>query len=88
MAKPVQMRISVRDAAGNVSIIDATGYINEPPVIERIVIDPPTVAPGQVARITVLAHDPENEEMTFDIAAGSGTIERTDQPNVFIWRAA
>ncbi len=88
MAKPIQIRITVRDAAGSTSVIDATGYVNEPPVIDNVVIDPPVVRPGSVARVTVLAHDPENEALTFEVVASEGVIERTDQPNVFLWRAA
>ncbi len=88
MAKPIQIRISVRDAAGNVSVIDAMGYVNEPPVIDNVIIDPPVVLAGSVARVTVLAHDPENEALTFEVVASEGVIERTDQPNVFLWRAA
>ncbi len=88
MAKPIQIRISVRDAAGNVSVIDAMGYVNEPPVIDNVVIDPPMVLAGSVARVTVMAHDPENEALTFEVVASEGVIERTDQPNVFLWRAA
>jgi hypothetical protein len=88
MAKSVQIRISVRDAAGNLSVIDATGYVNEPPVIENVVIDPPMVLPGSHARIIVLARDPENEPLSYEVVASEGVIEPTDQPNVFVWRAA
>ncbi|MDQ7857180.1 MAG: hypothetical protein QN174_13835 [Armatimonadota bacterium] len=88
MAKPIQIRISVRDGAGNVTVIDATGYVNEPPVIEQVIIDPPMVAVGSAARITVHARDPENEALSYEVVASEGAIERTDQPNVFIWRAA
>lgn len=88
MAKTVQLRISVRDAAGNVTVMDAVGYVNEPPVIDEVIIDPPMVLAGNVARITILARDPENEPLTFQVSASDGTIEPTDQPNVFIWRAA
>jgi hypothetical protein len=88
MAKPIQLRISVRDAVGNLTVIDATGFVNEPPVIENVIIDPPMVLPGSVARITVVARDPENEAMSYDVVATEGTIEPTDQPNVFLWRAA
>ncbi len=86
MPKSVQLRISVRDAAGNVTVIDATGYVNEPPVIDQVLIDPPMVLAGQTARITVLARDPENEQLQYEIVASEGTIEPTDQPNVFVWR--
>jgi hypothetical protein len=88
MAKSIQLRISVRDTAGNLTVIDATGYVNEPPVIENVVIDPPMVRPGSLARVTVLARDPENESLTYEVVASEGTIEPTDQPNVFLWRAA
>jgi hypothetical protein len=88
MAKPIQLRISVRDQAGNVTVIDATGYVNEPPVIDQVIVDPPMVLPGNAARITILARDPEGEALAFEVAASEGTIEPTDQANVFIWRAA
>jgi hypothetical protein len=88
MAKSVQLRISVRDAAGNVTVLDAVGYVNEPPVIDQVIIDPPVVLAGNVARITILARDPENEALAFEVAASEGAIEPTEQPNVFIWRAA
>ncbi len=88
MAKSIQLRISVRDAAGNLTVIDAAGYVNEPPVIENVIIDPPMVLPGSLARITVLARDPENEPLTYEVVASEGTVEPTDVANVFIWRAA
>jgi hypothetical protein len=88
MAKSVQLRISVRDAAGNVTVLDAVGYVNEPPVIDQVIIDPPVVLAGNVARITILARDPENEALAFEVAASEGSIEPTEQPNVFVWRAA
>ncbi len=88
MAKSIQLRISVRNAAGNLTVIDATGYVNEPPVIENVIIDPPMVLPGSLARITVLARDPENEALTYEVVASEGTVEPTDVANVFIWRAA
>jgi hypothetical protein len=88
MAKQIQLRISVRDAAGNLTVIDAVGHVNEPPVIDSVIIDPPVLLPGSVARITVLAHDPENEALTFEVTASEGSIEPTEQPNVFLWRAA
>lgn len=88
MAKQVQLRVSVRDAAGNLTVIDATGYVNEPPVIENVIIDPPVVLAGKVARVTILARDPENEPLSYEVTASEGTIEPTDQPNVFLWRAA
>ncbi len=88
MAKPVHLRIAVRDQAGNVTVIDATGYVNEPPVIEQVIIDPPMLLPGQTARITILARDPEGEPLTYEVTASEGTIEPTEQPNVFVWRPA
>jgi hypothetical protein len=88
MAKPVQLRISVRDAAGNVTVYEATGYVNEPPIIEQVVMDPPVTRPGGMVRITIIARDPENEPLTYEVIPSEGTIEATDQPNVFIWRAA
>jgi len=36
----------------------------------------------------VLARDPENEPLTYEVVASEGTVEPTDVPNVFIWRAA
>jgi hypothetical protein len=44
------------------------------------------VLAGQTARITILARDPENEQLQYEVVPSEGTIEPTDQPNVFIWR--
>ncbi|MDR7586093.1 MAG: hypothetical protein QN158_10985 [Armatimonadota bacterium] len=87
MAKVVTFNIMVRDAVGNVSVTGATGAIDEPPIIERVVVDPPVAPSGGEARVTVIARDPENDVLTFEVLASEGTIEPTSEPNVFIWRA-
>jgi hypothetical protein len=87
MAKRIHVHIKVRDSMGNVTVYDAAGLVDEPPVIDEVVFDPPMVPSGSLARLTIRAHDPENDTLTYEVVASEGTIERTDQPNVFIWRA-
>ncbi len=87
MAKAVTFSVTVRDTVGNVSIADARGAIDEPPVIEHVIIDPPVVPSGGLARVTIVARDPENDELRFEVRASEGTLEATPEPNVFLWRA-
>ncbi len=87
MAKGVTFSVTVRDAVGNVSVADARGAIDEPPIIDHVIIDPPMVPSGGLARVTIVARDPENDALTFEIRASEGTLEPTSEPNVFLWRA-
>jgi hypothetical protein len=87
MAKAVSFSVTVRDAVGNVSVADARGAIDEPPVIDHVIVDPPVVPSGGVARVTIVARDPENDLLTFEVQASEGTLEETGEPNVFLWRA-
>ena len=88
MAKRIHLHVKVRDAMGNVTVYDTAGLVDEPPVIHEVVFDPPMVAAGGSTRLTIRAHDPEDEALTYEVVASEGVIESTDQPNVFIWRAA
>ena len=87
MAKRIHLHIRVRDPIGNVSVYDTAGLVDEPPVIDEVVFDPPMVPSGSHTRLTIRAHDPEEAQLTFEVFASEGTIEATDQPNVFVWRA-
>ena len=87
MAKAVTFSVTVRDAVGNVSIADARGAVDEPPIIDHVIVDPPVVPSGGLARVTIVARDPENDALTFEIRASEGTLEPTSEPNVFLWRA-
>ncbi len=87
MARTVTLSIVARNSTGHVAVATARVFINEPPVIESVTIDPPVVRPGGQARVTVTARDPEDDPLTFDLRVSEGVIERTAEPNVFIWRA-
>lgn len=54
-------------------------------VIEAIIVDPPVVNPGETATITIHAHDRHGGPLNFEVSASEGTIEPTDEPNVFLW---
>lgn len=54
-------------------------------VIESIIVDPPVVYPGDTATITIHAHNDNGGPLDFDVSASEGTIEPTDEPNVFLW---
>jgi hypothetical protein len=61
--------------------------INEAPVIDAVVVDPPVLTPGGEALVTITAYDPEGDALTYEVTADAGTIEPTAQPNVFRYRA-
>lgn len=54
-------------------------------VIDSIVVDPPIVYPGETATITIVAHDGRGGPLNYEVSASEGTIEPTDEPNVFLW---
>jgi hypothetical protein len=54
-------------------------------VIEAVVLDPPIVHPGETATITIHAHDSHGGPLDYEVSASEGTVERTDEPNVFLW---
>ena len=87
MAKEVTFSVTVRDAVGNVSVVDARGAVDEPPIIDHVIVDPPMVPSGGLARVTIIARDPENDALTFEVRASEGMMEETSEPNVFLWRA-
>jgi hypothetical protein len=61
--------------------------VNEAPVIHAVVVDPPRLNPGGEALVTITAHDPDGDALTYEVTADAGTIEPTAQPNVFRYRA-
>jgi hypothetical protein len=87
MAKRVHLTVRVRDQVGNVTVYEADGLVDEPPVIREVILDPPVVASGSATRVTIVAHDPEDLPLSYEVAASEGVVEATDQPNVFVWRA-
>ncbi len=87
MAKEVTFSVTVRDAVGNVSVVDARGAVDEPPIIDHVIVDPPMVPSGGLARVTFIARDPENDALSFEVRASEGRMEETSQPDVFLWRA-
>lgn len=48
---------------------------NQPPVIEEILINPPTVEPLGDAELTAVATDPEGEELSYFWSSEGGEIE-------------
>ena len=87
MAKTVTLSIIARSSTGHVALATAKVFINEPPLIESVTVDPPVVRAGGTARVTVVARDPEGDPLTFNLRVSEGRIEPTAEPNVFIWRA-
>lgn len=87
----VTFRAEVRDAAGNVSVLTATGVVNAPPVITRIDFVPASPwRPQQDVLVTIVASDPEGEALVYALTASLGTFQPRqagDAPNVFRWRA-
>ncbi len=85
--KTVTFTIVARNPRGDVALATARSFVDEPPIIEAVIVDPPLVRAGGAARLTVIARDPENAVLTFTVAASDGTIEATVDPTVFVWRA-
>lgn len=52
--------------------------VNRPPVITRIRVDPPAVAPGKAATVHVEAQDPDGERLAYSFAAESGRVQVAD----------
>jgi hypothetical protein len=54
-------------------------------IIDAIIVDPPSISPGETARIIIHARSPEGGPLDFEVSASEGVIEPTDEPNVFLW---
>lgn len=61
--------------------------VNQAPIIDAVQVDPPILNPGGEALITITAHDPDGDALTYEVTAEVGTIEATAQPHVFRYRA-
>jgi hypothetical protein len=61
--------------------------VNQAPVIDTVTVDPPRVNPGGEALITIVARDPDNDALTYEVTADVGSIEATTQPHIFRYRA-
>lgn len=57
----------------------------EPPVISSLEVDPPTVKPQGTVTITVTAHDPEGDSLTYFYEPESGTI--SGHGDTVTWKA-
>ena len=88
MPRAVVVTVSVRDELGGVSAPrTADILIDEAPVIDQILVSPPIVVPGGQATVTVLAHDPEGEELSYFASVTEGSIVQGSAPNVFVFTA-
>ena len=88
MPRAVVVTVSVRDELGGVSAPrTADILIDEAPVIDQILISPPIVVPGGQATVTILAHDPEGEELSYFASVTEGSIVQGSAPNVFVFTA-
>lgn len=57
---------------------------NHPPVIERVDVDPTEVDPGGSSNITVIASDPDNDEIFYDYTPTGGQIIGTGPSVVWV----
>jgi len=60
---------------------------NQPPVIESLVADPPTVEPGGQSRISVSAYDPDGDPLSYTWSATGGRLSSTTGPRDKTWTA-
>ncbi|MCK5558937.1 MAG: fibronectin type III domain-containing protein [Thermoplasmata archaeon] len=48
---------------------------NQPPTISSLIVTPPSISPGGTATVTVLAYDPDGDELSYYYDTTGGTIE-------------
>ncbi|MDD3493832.1 MAG: PKD domain-containing protein, partial [Candidatus Thermoplasmatota archaeon] len=60
---------------------------NQPPTITSLEADPGTVHLGGQSRISLSAHDPENDPLTFSWSCSGGTLSGNSGPEDKIWTA-
>jgi len=85
-----QITITVQDVRGLVTQQIVATSVNLGPIIDSILMNPVDgrVNPGGVVTITVIAHDPEGDALTYAAVADSGSLVRdTVNLNVFRWTA-
>lgn len=62
------------------------GDAGEKPItIKDIEVDPPVIPEYGTARITIHARSARGWPLEFEVAASEGSIEPTEEPNVFLW---
>ncbi len=62
------------------------GDAGEKPItIKEITVDPPLIPDYGTARITIHARSARGWPLEFEVAASEGSVEPTDEPNVFLW---
>ena len=57
----------------------------KPITIKEIEVDPPVIPEYGTARITIHARSARGWPLEFEVAASDGSIEATEEPNVFLW---
>lgn len=67
---------------GTINIVD-----NAPPVIDSVVVNPQSAPAGTVRTITINAHDPQSQPLTYTCKVGGVDAKTTAQPNVFTYVA-
>lgn len=73
--------------SASITITSAAPPTNQPPVIESLLANPPSVEPGGQSRITVSARDPEGDSLTYTWSATGGALSGTTGPDEKIWTA-
>jgi len=60
---------------------------NQPPIIESLIADPPTVEPGGQSRISVSAYDPDGDPLSYTWSTTGGRLSSTTGPGDKTWTA-
>lgn len=85
----VILRITGEDPHGHLSLpADITVELQFPPVIDSLSVDPPEAAAGVPRTLTIAAHDPDNDPITFsavrlDTGADVPLVPVPGQPGKF-----
>jgi len=69
------------------AFLEQTQQRNQPPVIEALTATPSTVEPGGQSRVSVSAHDPEGDPLTYSWSASGGRLSSTTGPGDKTWTA-
>ena len=67
---------------GTITIVDSL-----PPVIDSVTVNPQSAPAGTLRTITISAHDPQGQPLTYTCKVGSVDAQPTAQPNVFTFVA-
>ncbi|WP_455392073.1 FG-GAP-like repeat-containing protein [[Eubacterium] cellulosolvens] len=88
-------QLTVRDSDGKVStnlaqvniVITTPPPPNRPPVMDSLTANPTKVAGNETCTLKIIAHDPDDDELTYHFNTTAGELSTKEYRSVATWRA-